>query len=579
MVVEDRHRRTGPRWSGRHGRAPAAAACSPCRRGTRRRRPGAVGAATPASAPGSARRARVQPRPDRRQRHCPRACPRRSPIVTRRDRGDQSQDTDDRRPARSSGRRRAVGPHSDTEPRLRESVRPDRACRAWVGPRRPDGADVLRRGSARHGSARPPVLAAGRPTARPAYRLTPVVRLHAVTFVNRRVSGPASAGPAPVSFSPVATTERDFYEILGVERARVGRRHQARLPQARPAVAPGRQHGARRAHERFKEINEAYQVLSDPERRQRYDMFGPAGVDGGAAGRRRLRGLRRLRRHLRRVLRWRRAARRPRGAAGRSPAPTSATTCGSPSRRPSAAPRRRSSSPSSAAARRAAAAAPKPGTEPHHLPAVQRPRRGPQRPPDDARPDGQRHACPRCKGEGKIVETPCDDLPGRRPHRAQADAPGDDPGRHRRGPPDPAVERGRGRAARRPAGQPLRRGPRRAAPELRARGHRAVLRGRRLDRPGRARHADHGPDGRRRGGGRDQGRARSPDTEIRLRGKGVPHLRRAGPRGDLHVLVDVVVPTKLSKTAARAARGAYAEESGEAVGDAAAGCVEKLGLG
>ncbi len=38
-----------------------------------------------------------------------------------------------------------------------------------------------------------------------------------------------------------------------------------------------------------------------------------------------------------------------------------------------------------------------------------------------------------------------------------------------------------------------------------------------------------------------------PDTEIRLRGKGVAHLRRAGSKGDLHVLVDVVVPTKLTK--------------------------------
>ena len=37
-----------------------------------------------------------------------------------------------------------------------------------------------------------------------------------------------------------------------------------------------------------------------------------------------------------------------------------------------------------------------------------------------------------------------------------------------------------------------------------------------------------------------------PGTEIRRRGKGVPHLRRAGVRGDLHVLVDVEVPTRLS---------------------------------
>ena len=38
-----------------------------------------------------------------------------------------------------------------------------------------------------------------------------------------------------------------------------------------------------------------------------------------------------------------------------------------------------------------------------------------------------------------------------------------------------------------------------------------------------------------------------PGTEIRLRGRGVPHLRRAGTRGDLHVFVNVVVPAKLSK--------------------------------
>ncbi|CAN5683610.1 molecular chaperone DnaJ [soil metagenome] len=37
-----------------------------------------------------------------------------------------------------------------------------------------------------------------------------------------------------------------------------------------------------------------------------------------------------------------------------------------------------------------------------------------------------------------------------------------------------------------------------------------------------------------------------PGAEIRLRGRGVPHLRRSGSRGDLHVLVDVHVPTRLS---------------------------------
>jgi molecular chaperone DnaJ len=37
-----------------------------------------------------------------------------------------------------------------------------------------------------------------------------------------------------------------------------------------------------------------------------------------------------------------------------------------------------------------------------------------------------------------------------------------------------------------------------------------------------------------------------PGSEIRLRGRGVPHLRRSGARGDLHVLVDVRVPSRLT---------------------------------
>jgi molecular chaperone DnaJ len=66
-----------------------------------------------------------------------------------------------------------------------------------------------------------------------------------------------------------------------------------------------------------------------------------------------------------------------------------------------------------------------------------------------------------------------------------------------------------------------------------------------------------------------------PDTEIRLRGKGVPHLRRTGARGDLHVLVDVVVPTKLSKRQ-RELLEEYAKEAGDPVGHP--GLREKLGL-
>jgi molecular chaperone DnaJ len=55
-----------------------------------------------------------------------------------------------------------------------------------------------------------------------------------------------------------------------------------------------------------------------------------------------------------------------------------------------------------------------------------------------------------------------------------------------------------------------------------------------------------------------------PGTEIRLRGRGVPHLRRTGSKGDLHVFVNVVVPAKLSKRQ-RELLADYAAESGEEV--------------
>jgi molecular chaperone DnaJ len=55
-----------------------------------------------------------------------------------------------------------------------------------------------------------------------------------------------------------------------------------------------------------------------------------------------------------------------------------------------------------------------------------------------------------------------------------------------------------------------------------------------------------------------------PGTEIRLRGRGVPHLRRPGTRGDLHVIVHVNVPTKLSRRQ-RQLLEELAAESGEAV--------------
>jgi molecular chaperone DnaJ len=81
----------------------------------------------------------------------------------------------------------------------------------------------------------------------------------------------------------MATTERDLYQVLGVERgasdAEIKRAFRKLAQQYHPDVNPGAD-----AAERFKEVNEAYQVLSDPDRRQRYDLFGRAGMDGGPGG-------------------------------------------------------------------------------------------------------------------------------------------------------------------------------------------------------------------------------------------------------------------------------------------------------
>src|SRR4026209_363098 len=66
-----------------------------------------------------------------------------------------------------------------------------------------------------------------------------------------------------------------------------------------------------------------------------------------------------------------------------------------------------------------------------------------------------------------------------------------------------------------------------------------------------------------------------PGTEIRLRGRGVPHLRRAGSRGDLHVFVNVVVPAKLSKRQ-RELLTEYAVDAGEAATGAHGGILGKV---
>ena len=77
-----------------------------------------------------------------------------------------------------------------------------------------------------------------------------------------------------------------YYEILSVEKNADG----STIKKAYRAMAkkyhPDKNPGDKEAEENFKHVNEAYQALSDPEKRRIYDQFGKEGLQGGGGGRR-----------------------------------------------------------------------------------------------------------------------------------------------------------------------------------------------------------------------------------------------------------------------------------------------------
>ena len=358
-------------------------------------------------------------------------------------------------------------------------------------------------------------------------------------------------------------TERDYYEVLEVRRgasdAEIKRSFRRLAQKWHPDVNTDAA-----AAERFKELNEAYQVLSDPQKRQAYDLFGRAGVS------------------------------RRRGGPGAGDFASGfgdifdAFFGGA------------------AAGGRARRTGPPPGADLRYdlritfVEAI----KGTEKEIEFTALD----RCTTCEGSGAKPGTSADDLspvrrPGRDPDGPQHDARADDQ-RHARAraamaragsstrPATPATARagpsGSGRS-----GSPSRPGSTRAT--------RSACRAR--ARPGRAAgpagslyvavHVQPHPALKRDGtelfldqeisiaqaalgttvtiptvDGDETLEIKpgtQPGAEIRLRGKGVPHLRRTNQRGDLHVFVRVTVPTKLSKKQ-RELLESYAAEAGESVG-------------
>src|SRR5690349_14246224 len=77
---------------------------------------------------------------------------------------------------------------------------------------------------------------------------------------------------------------RDYYEILGVERGCDDSALKSAFRKQAMEHHPDRNGGCEEAEGRFKEINEAYSILSDPQKRAAYDRFGHAGVNGSGGG-------------------------------------------------------------------------------------------------------------------------------------------------------------------------------------------------------------------------------------------------------------------------------------------------------
>ncbi len=80
------------------------------------------------------------------------------------------------------------------------------------------------------------------------------------------------------------TTKRDYYEILGISHSASDEEIKSAYRKLAMQYHPDRNQGNKEAEDKFKEVAEAYEVLSDPNKKSMYDRFGHDGLKGGGFG-------------------------------------------------------------------------------------------------------------------------------------------------------------------------------------------------------------------------------------------------------------------------------------------------------
>ena len=247
-------------------------------------------------------------------------------------------------------------------------------------------------------------------------------------------------------------SKRDYYEVLGVERTANEVELKAAFRKLAMKYHPDRNPGDKDCEHKFKEINEAYDVLKDGDKRAAYDRFGHAAFEQGGGGRRaRLRRRFRLDllRYFRRLLRHgrRRGAPRRGRERGADLRYNMEITLEEAYRGKTAQIR----IPTSVTCEACSGSGAKAGTKPKTCATC-------------GGAGKVRHAqgfftlertCPSCQGRGQVIDDPCASCARRGPRHARAHAVGQHSGRRRGRHAHPARRRRRGRRARRARGRSL----------------------------------------------------------------------------------------------------------------------------